>query len=149
MALATAVLSLEGTMLPAQLNVTGHVHYTEGPGGPQLNLNAVQTDQAVTIIYHFSKSGWWLPFMGNCLCKFQVFLERMGVGEFGDIPTVILPFNNVAGSDVVSVTIPSGTVPAGVYRIVARFMITPPASNDSPCVAFADLGFANWYQGVP
>ena len=97
-----------------------------------------------------SQSGWLLPFMcGNCDCKFQVFLERMGVAEYGDIPAVVLPFNNAPGSGTAIVTIQPNTVPPGVYRIVACFMLTPSGSNASPCVAFADLGLAHWYQGIP
>ncbi len=151
MALPTVALNFEETIPPAMLSVSGHVHYTEvtANGGIPLNLNAVQTDQTVQITYHFNQSGWLLPFMGSCQCRFQVFLERMGVSEFGDIPAVILPFNNVPGSSSATVTIQPNTVPPGVYRVVARFMLTPIGSSASPCVAFADLGLANWYQGIP
>ena len=145
-------LNFEETIPPAMLSVSGHVHYTEvtANGGIQSNLNAVQTDQTVQITYHYTQSGWLLPFMcGNCQCKFQVFLERMGVNEFGDIPPVIIPFNNAPGSYTAVATIQPNTVPPGVYRVVASFMLTPFGSNASPCVAFADLGLANWYLGIP
>ena len=149
---SVANLNFEETIPPAMLSVSGHVHYTEvtANGGIPLNLNAVQTDQTVQITYHWNQSGWLLPFMcGNCDCKFQVFLERMGVAEYGDIPAVVLPFNNAPGSGTAIVTIQPNTVPPGVYRIVACFMLTPSGSNASPCVAFADLGLAHWYQGIP
>lgn len=144
-------LNFEETIPPAMLSVSGHVHYTEvnAMGGIPLNLNAVQTDQTVQITYHYTKAGWLLPFIGNCQCKFQVFLESMGVNEYGDIPAVVLPFSNLPGGGSATVTIAPNTVPPGVYRIVACFMLTPAGSNASPCVAFADLGMAQWYQGIP
>ena len=148
---STAVLNFEETIPPAMLSVNGLVHYTEvtANGGIPLNLNAVQTDQTVEITYQWNQSGWMLPFICNCQCKFQVFLERMGVAEFGDIPAVVLPFNNTPGLGSATVTIQPNTVPPGVYRIVACFMLKPNNSNSSPCVAFADLGLAHWYQGLP
>ena len=149
MALATAILNFEGTIPAPMLNVTGHIHYTEGPNGIPLNLNAVQTDQSVEIVYHWNQSGWLLPLLGSCQCHFEVFLERMGEFEFGPIAPKVIPFSNTSGSFVTNVTIPANTVPPGLYRITARFMLTATGGSASPCVGFADLGFANWYIAMP
>lgn len=148
MPITPVLLSFEETLPPAMLNVSGHVHYTEGPGGP-INLNAVQTDQAVVITYHWFQSGWLIPMIGSCQCHFEVFLERMGELEFGPIPPKVIPFTTATGNFSTNVIIPAMTVPPGVYRITARFMLTANGGTASPCVAFADLGFGNWYEGLP
>lgn len=144
-----AILSFENTFMPSQFVASGVITTTEGPGGDALNLNAVRTDQTVTLTYDWTQSGNLVPLLNPASkWQFEIFLEAMGLSEFGPIAPQTIYYACTAGPHTISVTIAANTVPDGVYRVTARLMLlTPPALTASCIVAFADLGFANWYKG--
>ena len=148
MLVTPAVLNFEN-VLPSTIAVTGTLTAVEGPSGTgdPLNLNAVQTNQFVTITNNFTQNGGLVWMLAGKNWHFDVFLEPMGAGA----PIAVTPTDQLASGSIgaysISVTIPAGTVVAGIYRVTARFMLTPaPGLTISPCVSFADLGIAQWYD---
>lgn len=131
--------------------ITGDVTLKEGnstadfPAGSVARI--IQSDQPVSITFDWRTSGLLVPFLsGNW--KGSIFLEKMGGGEY------TLP-NNVATTPFIgsnphsyhlSVNIPAGTLPTGVYKVVASLNFSAPNGTPGPIAAFTELGMIQVYE---
>jgi hypothetical protein len=151
MANAVGNLSFENVLTKGAFNVDGHVHFIEtggagGFGADLGNLNAVQTDEDVTIRFHWTQTGALCGMLsGTWRC--DVFLEEMGPGEVtSPIPFKTSAFVTTNGFTYeVNVPVAAGTVQEGLYRVTARLMLTSNgAPKLSPVCAFVDLGLVQF-----
>lgn len=134
------------------------------PIGNLIENRLVQTDQQVDFYFEWRVKGIFAHIMDpNSKWKLELFFEKYGPGEFAFGPGVgektllyssgitagaglnaEMQYPGLAGST--TITIPGGTIPEGVYDVVAvlRYL----ESNNSPCflAAFAEFGKINFYQ---
>ena len=158
MAIPSGSFTFENTFSSPPLTLTGtSFTYTEGAGGggDVANLDAVRTDQPVTITFNWQHSGP-LASLPLGTWQFDIFLELMGPGESvavtpSTLPFVTVPLGSTSAIQTISVAVGPGTItgviPEGLYRVTARLMLknTP---TQSWMASFVDLGFVNWYGGM-
>ena len=129
---------------------SGNVELFEGPstaGAPAAPpATNIQTDQPCFLRYKITTTGI-LNYVMAGTWEAQVYLEEMGGGEF-TLPnsTNTEPFVAQPQDYQFSVDIPANTVPAGVYRVVARLTMKGDTGVPAPIAAFADLGIVQFYK---
>jgi hypothetical protein len=118
------------------------------------NPNAIQRDLNAEVFFTWNLTGPGFAMLMPQTWRFDVFLERMGIGEGPTIPLAIAPFVGTIGTYSASCPIPRLTVPVGLYRVTARMMLLPGALTPatafdnlvSGMVAFEDLGMVQFYN---
>lgn len=131
---------------------TGQVRMFEGPStgnSPALPpASNIQTDQSCHLRFRWTTQGT-LNYVMSGTWKVQVFLEKMGGGEFTLAPTHAVNTESFVAqpqSYVCDIDIPGNVIPAGVYRVVATLTLKGDTGVPAPLAAFADLGIVQFYK---
>lgn len=124
----------------------------------------IQTDQTIEFRFEWTIKGMFAhAFESKSRWKIEIFMERYGPLDFdlgatgvkildygtGDL---LLPdevhFPGAGAPTSTTVTIPGGTIPEGVYDVVALISLLHKAPNDTPCflAAFAEFGKISFYR---
>jgi hypothetical protein len=144
-------LNLEKVIPTSILDVNANVSMVASAPGGSLGLDSPQVlrvDQATDFTFNWSIGGLFSMFFTGASVKFDAFYELMGPGEAViGVPTTTLPVT--LGTLTTTLTLGANTVPAGVYRIVVRMMVMPPAGSGTiPTVicGFEELGLIEYYD---
>ncbi len=146
--------------------------FPSGPNIPvdnSLGSRTIQADQAIKFVFEWSVVGTFANSL-NPAFKYEVelFFEKFGPGEFdlaaAGIPPVTVTdgsgtvVSNVPGSEERSwtaananapvINIPAGTIPVGVYEIVAVIRYLDTVGNPKFVAAFAGFGKVNFIANL-
>ncbi len=138
--------------------ISGNAHLHEGPiPAPNIgttdSARAIQTGQDWYIHATWTCSGWMTNAMSGDW-QIQVFLEKMGIGEFELMPggPVTIPFVS-ANPHTYSTFIPfvatSLSVPKGLYKPTLQLTMEGPAGVALPIVAVAEGDVISFYDVGP
>lgn len=124
----------------------------------------IQTDQQIDFKFEWFVKGIFAhAFNPAFRWRIEIFMERYGPNEFdlgalgvktltygsGDL---VLPdevqFPGAGAPNSTTISIPGGTIPDGVYDVVAVLSLLHAAPDDTPCflAAFAEFGKMRFYQ---
>ncbi len=151
-------LTIENALGFMSSSITGNVEYVELPGGvfpPGVITNpnpaSIQVDQAWQVKFNFTASGVFFQFFGAAVkWDCDILMEQYGPGENpASLPAIALPgvtaFANTYNG---TINISPGSVPEGVYRLVARLSMRPAVGPTTILAAgFLDLGLVQFYKG--
>jgi hypothetical protein len=145
--MATASLNLEKILPIALIDVATNVTMTEITSTATVDdPSVIRVDEVTQFTFNWAATGSLLPWFNSSQMKFDVFFEQMGPGEAviggSTSATVLLS----AGTGIISLG--AGSVPSGLYRIVVRMMLLPPAPFTTPTqiCGFVDLGLVEYYD---
>ena len=142
----------------------GNLREFASPGGftagNLIENKLIQTDQQVNFKFEWTVKGIFAHAINPAFrWQIELFFERYGPQEFnlpGGVQTLNYGSGNFTPPDEVSypgtasttVTIPGGTIPEGVYDVVAVLRLLHEAPDNTPCflAAFAEFGKINFYQ---
>ncbi len=148
---------------------TGHVVSSESPSpnftpGNLGNNRLIQADQDVSFKFDWSVRGYFAHIIDpNSKWRLELLLERMGPAEFA-IPAGLgvktltygsgvhvgsgvnqqINYPGVSGST--TITIPGGTIPEGIYEVVAVLRLQEPSGAPCFLAAFAEFGKMDVYK---
>mgnify|MGYP001019267272 CR=1 FL=1 len=133
------------------------------PGNNALNSRLIQTDQDISIRFQWSVRGVFAHvFNPNAIWRLELLLEQMGPSEFtlprgvttltygsgtmvGGGVGAVVNFPGAGAPNSTTITIPGGTIPEGIYDVVAVLRLLHP--DGTPCflAAFAEFGKLDFY----
>lgn len=165
----TSELTLPGFFDFVGGSQVGNMTEFNSPGGLTVgNLSQsrlIQTDQVIEFRFAWDVTGIFAHALNqNFLWEIELFLEQYGPGEFVFPPNVgkttlaygsgtpalgnVVSFPGTGAPTSTTISIPAGTIPAGVYDVVAVIRLTHPAPASTPCflAAFAEYGKIQFYQ---
>ncbi|MFN0037475.1 MAG: hypothetical protein ACKVUS_20635 [Saprospiraceae bacterium] len=147
---------------------TGVVDSSELPSptftpGNVANNRLIQTNQDVKFRFDWSVKGYFAHIIDpNSKWRLEILLERMGPGEFAlpggvGVKTLTYGSGTHVGTGInqqlnypgavgsTTITIPGGTVPEGIYDVVAVLRLLEPGGAPCFLAAFAEFGKLDFY----
>ena len=114
---------------------------------PTGNLCHIRCDQDFQFDFEWEQTGW----IGCILCgnyKIEVCFEQWNVGEFSPTPSIVQVPTQYGHTSNYSASIPfnAGSVPPGIYGIVACIILCDKYGNPMPVAGFVDLGKVKFYD---
>lgn len=110
----------------------------------------IQTKQPTNFYFKWKVSGALVPLLSReNRWKIQLYFEKWGQTEFniGAVGTQTVGFVPVSGNEYnVAISIPSNTVPEGIYDVVAVLRLADQFGKPLPVAGFAEFGKIEYYQ---
>jgi hypothetical protein len=151
-----AIVNLEKVLPVALVDVSANISIVVSATPPLGvdNAQIIRVDQPTDFTFDWTPGGWLVQmgfFTGNL--KFDVFYELMGPGEavIGAPTTsspLVIPLGAFGVAQTYTLTIPANKVPPGVYRMVVRMGLLPPAGATTPTIicGFEEVGLVEYYD---
>ena len=143
------MLTVENVINPAAFNISGNVHLHEGisqsglPSAPPVNI--IQTDQDLYVHFVWKQGGFLSPLLcGQWKCS--TFLEFMGQGEIPNPKPEFVKYKPGSSSNSVIMKITAGTLPEGVYKVIATVQFEGPKGKPTPIAAYDEIGVLQVYN---
>lgn len=114
---------------------------------PTGNLQHIRCDQDFQFDFNWSQTGW----IGCILCgqyKIDVCFEKWNVGEFSPTPNskIVATQHGSSVNYSESINFNAGSVPPGVYGVVACITLCDAMGNPLPVAGFVDFGKVKFYD---
>ncbi len=146
------VSSAQSAILDELPDAPGDVFPAPGPFHPTPSNQIAQTDQTIHVHTQWTVSGGLAPLIDGTW-KVDVYVEKYGTAEApgtGVFSAIVknLPFAGFSKTFNRTVSIPAGSLDAGLYKVALAITFVGPAGQPLPVAGFAEMGMIQYYDAV-